>query len=176
MTRLATVLEADAVRDLVHAAYRHYIPRIGKPPGPMPDDYVRRVAAGQVWLLEDAAGLAGILVLENGPDGLMIGNIAVDPPRRGTGCGKALMVFTEAEARRRGYSRLRLYTHALMIENLAMYRRIGFRESGRVTEQRFDRVYMVKDVVQSKSRESGSFGCESALQNQGSEQIEAGPS
>jgi ribosomal protein S18 acetylase RimI-like enzyme len=152
MIRLATAPEADAVRDLVHAAYRHYVPRIGKPPGPMLDDYVRRVAAGQVWLLDDAAGLAGILVLEDGPDGLMIDNIAVDPARRGTGCGKALMVFAEAEARRRGYSRLRLYTHALMTENLALYRRIGFRENGRVTEQGFDRVYMIKDVARSRSR------------------------
>jgi len=147
MIRLATVPESDAVRDLVHAAYRHYIPRIGKPPGPMLDNYAQRISDGQVWLLEDAAGLAGILVLEDGPDGLMVDNIAVDPARRGTGCGKALMVFAEAEAGRRGHRRLRLYTHALMTENRALYRRIGFRESGRVTEKGFDRVYMVKDIT-----------------------------
>jgi len=147
MIRRATAPEADAVRDLVHAAYRHYIPRIGKPPGPMLDNYAQRISDGQVWLLEDAAGLAGILVLEDGPDGLMVDNIAVDPARRGTGCGKRLMVFAEAEAGRRGHRRLRLYTHVLMTENRALYRRIGFRESGRVTEKGFDRVYMVKDIT-----------------------------
>jgi RimJ/RimL family protein N-acetyltransferase len=31
-----------------------------------------------------------------------------------------------------------------MTENLALYRRLGFRETGRVREKGYDRVYMTK--------------------------------
>ena len=54
----------DAVRDVVHAAYAHYIARIGKPPGPMLDDYAQRIADRQAWVMEDAGRIVGILVLE----------------------------------------------------------------------------------------------------------------
>ena len=64
MIRIALSQEAAVVRDVVHAAYAHYIDRIGKPPGPMQDDYAQRIADRQVWVLEDAGDIAGILVLE----------------------------------------------------------------------------------------------------------------
>ena len=57
--------DADAVRRLVQDAYGHHVARMGKPPGPMLDDYVRRIADGQAWVLEDAGELAGVLVLED---------------------------------------------------------------------------------------------------------------
>ena len=41
MIRIARHHDAPVVRDVVHAAYAHYIARIGKPPGPMLDDYAR---------------------------------------------------------------------------------------------------------------------------------------
>lgn len=135
------------VRDIVDAAYRHYIARIGKPPGPMLDDYAQRIADGQTWVFEQPDGqIAGILVLEDHPDGLLLDNIAVSPASQGQGVGRALLLFAEAEALRRGYRDLRLYTHALMTENIALYGRIGFVETGRVTEKGFDRVYMTKPL------------------------------
>jgi GNAT superfamily N-acetyltransferase len=139
--------EADAVRDAVHEAYRHYIERIGKPPGPMLDDYAQRIAAGQTWVFEDAGAIAGILVLEQGPDGFLLDNIAVRPGWQGKGVGRALIEFTEAEARRRGFVEVHLYTHALMTENIALYQRIGFVETHRVREKGYDRVYMTKRLA-----------------------------
>ena len=47
-------------------------------------------------------------------------------------------------ARRRGHVGLRLYTNVLMTENFALYERLGFRETGRVSEQGFERLYMAK--------------------------------
>ena len=41
--RAATPADAPAVAEIVDQAYRHYITRIGKPPGPMLDDYAARV-------------------------------------------------------------------------------------------------------------------------------------
>jgi ribosomal protein S18 acetylase RimI-like enzyme len=146
MIRRARAGEADAVSAVVHAAYRHYIARIGKPPGPMLDDYAQRIADGQTWVLEDAERIAGILVLEETPAGMLLDNIAVLPEYQGKGVGRALLEFAEAEARQHGFGAIHLYTHALMTENIALYSRIGYVETRRVTEKGYDRVYMTKRV------------------------------
>jgi len=139
--------DAEAMRDVVHAAYAHYVPRLGKPPGPMLDDYAARIAAGQAWVLQDAARVVGLLVLEDRPDALLLDNVAVRPECQGAGHGRALMAFAAAEARRRGFGRIVLYTHVLMTENQELYRRIGYVETRRVTEHGFDRVYMQLDLA-----------------------------
>jgi ribosomal protein S18 acetylase RimI-like enzyme len=144
MIRSAISTDLAAIRDVVHAAYRHYIPRIGKPPGPMLDDYARRVADHEAWVLEDGGRIVGVLVLEETPKGFLLDNIAVLPECQGKGQGRALLQFAEAEARRRGFREIHLYTHALMTENIALYERIGFVETRRVAEKGYDRVYMTK--------------------------------
>ena len=139
--------EADTLQQIVQAAYTHYIERMGKPSGPMLDDYAKRVADGQAWVLEIDGTIAGLIVLEDDPQGaLMLDNIAVAPSAQGKGIGRRLLALTEAEARRRGYQQVRLYTHVTMVENIALYTRIGFRETGRVSEKGFDRVYMTKSL------------------------------
>lgn len=146
MIRPAHPDDAEAVRDVVHAAYAHYVPRIGKPPGPMLDDYAQRIANGQTWVLEDTGRIVGILVLEESADGFLLDNIAVLPECQRKGFGSVLIAFAEAEARRRGYREIRLYTHVLMTENIALYRRGGFVETHRVSEKGYDRVYMTKQL------------------------------
>jgi GNAT superfamily N-acetyltransferase len=142
--RPATAGDVEPVRHVVDAAYRHYIARIGKPPGPMLDDYAQRIADQQTWVLEDDGRIIGILVLEQGASGLLLDNIAVHPDSQGKGVGRALIGFAEAEALRRGLAEIHLYTHALMTENVALYQRIGFVETHRVSEKGYDRVYMAK--------------------------------
>ncbi len=110
----------------------------------MLDDYVTRIADQQAWVLEDAGEIVGILVLDQGPTGLLLDNVAVLPERQAKGFGRALIAFAEAEAHRRGFGELRLYTHALMRENIELYRRIGFVETHRSSEKGYDRVYMTK--------------------------------
>ena len=114
----------------------------------MLDDYARRIADEQVWMLEDEGTLAGILVLEDAEGGaLLLDNVAVAPNAQGKGHGRTLVAFAETEARRRGHSQLRLYTHVLMTENLAIYSRLGFEETHRVIEKGYDRVYMTKRLT-----------------------------
>lgn len=146
MIRVASADNATAVHAIVDAAYRCYIPRIGKPPGPMLDDYVKRIADGQVWILADDADIVGILVLEETSNGLLLDNIAVAPGQQGKGHGRVLLEFAEAEAKRRGWNEIQLYTNALMTENIALYARIGYVETARVTEHGFDRIYMTKHL------------------------------
>jgi GNAT superfamily N-acetyltransferase len=144
MTRKARADEAGAVRDVVLAAYGRYVAAIGMPPGPMLDDYAARIAAGQVWVLEDAAGIAGVLVLEHGPDRFLLDNIAVRPDIQGLGFGRVLLDFAEAEAARCGWDTITLYTNALMVENIAIYAARGYVELACRREKGFDRVFMEK--------------------------------
>jgi GNAT superfamily N-acetyltransferase len=136
--------DAAALRALVRAAYAKYVPRLGREPAPMLDDYAARIAAGQAWVLEEDGALVGALILEDEPGALMLYNIVIAPEAQGKGIGRRLIAFTEAEARRRGYALLRLYTNELMVENVAMYPRLGFTETHRGSEAGHRRVYFEK--------------------------------
>lgn len=139
--------EADALRDLVRAAYAHYVPRLGREPMPMTDDYAARISAGQAWVLDDHGRMIGALILEDTPHGLLIDNIAIAGPARGAGHGRRLMGFAEAEARRRGHARVWLYTNEKMIESIALYAGLGYCETHREVEAGFSRVFMEKPVA-----------------------------
>ena len=139
--------EAGVIRDLVRRAYAVYVPRMGREPGPMADDYEQRVADNSAYVLEAGGGVAGILVLLCAKDRLLMDNVAVDPPCQGRGYAGALIAFAEREAARRGYPEISLYTHQTMTENLAMYAHLGYQETHRITEQGYDRVYLRKRLV-----------------------------
>ncbi|HEY4174041.1 MAG TPA: GNAT family N-acetyltransferase [Rhodopila sp.] len=148
MIRHARPDEAGAVRDVVLSAYEPYVAVIGAKPGPMLDDYTTRIAANQVWVLQDADTIAGILVLENQPDCFLLDNIAIRPDQQGSGFGRKLLDFAETEATRHGHNAITLYTNALMTDNIAIYTARGYVEQARRIEKGFDRVYMQKPLVQ----------------------------
>src|SRR5271168_2701730 len=144
--RAAATADVPAIAEIVDQAYRHYIARIGKPPGPMIDDYAVRVSEGAVWVLEEGAVIAAIIVLLPAPNYLLLDNIAVSPARQGLGLGRRLLAFAEDEALRRGYREIRLYTHQTMVENQRLYSSIGYEETGRGTEAGYHRVFMRKQL------------------------------
>jgi ribosomal protein S18 acetylase RimI-like enzyme len=144
--RAATADDVSAITQIVGQAYLHYIARIGKRPRPMLDDHAARVLEGAVWVLEEGADVAGIVVLLPAPDYLLLDNIAISPARQGLGLGQRLLAFAEAEALRLGYSEIRLYTHQTMVENQRLYASIGYEETGRGTEAGYDRVFMRKQL------------------------------
>jgi ribosomal protein S18 acetylase RimI-like enzyme len=145
--RAARAGDVPSIAEIVDQAYQPYIARIGKPPGPMLDDYAARVSQGLVWVLEEGAVIAGIIVLLPAPNYLLLDNIAVSPARQGSGLGRQLLAFVEAEALRRGYREIRLYTHQTMVENQRLYASIGYEETGRGTEAGYDRVFMSKKLL-----------------------------
>jgi GNAT superfamily N-acetyltransferase len=148
MIRRARPEDRGAVEAIVHAAYAIYVDRIGKPPGPMLDDYARLIADGLVSVFEDASGtIAAIIVLVPQPDHLLLDNIAVRPDQQGQGLGRRLIAFAEDEARRLAFAELRLYTHEKMVENIALYTRLGFAETGRGHQAGYDRVFMTKRLT-----------------------------
>ena len=148
MIRPATAEDRTAVEAIVETAYSVYLERIGKPPGPMLDDYGLLIADGAVSVVDAPDGaIAALIVLLPQPDHLLLDNIAVRPDRQGSGIGRRLIAFAEGEARRLGYAELRLYTNVTMTENIALYTRLGFIETGRSHQAGYDRVFMRKPLT-----------------------------
>jgi ribosomal protein S18 acetylase RimI-like enzyme len=129
---------------LAQSAYALYVPRIGLRPAPMDADYAALVDRGQVTVAEVDGELAGALVLIPAPDHLLVENVVVSPAYQGLGVGGKLMRLAEERARAAGIGELQLYTHRLMTENLAWYARLGYEETGRETQDGFDRVFFRK--------------------------------
>lgn len=144
--RIRTAEKSDAVgmKTCVEAAYRHYIPRMGKPPGPMLDDYVRVTQQHRAFVAEDNGEIVGVLVLIRAKSGILLDNVAVHPGHQGKGLGRRFLELAESEARSQGYTFIDLYTHECMIENIGMYKAFGYVETGRKTEHGYNRVYMRK--------------------------------
>lgn len=145
--RPAEAADAPAFAAIVEAAYAIYVPRMGRKPLPMLDDHAARIRTGQAWVAERAGEVLGILVLIDAEGHLLLDNIAVAATARRSGVGRALLQFAEAEAARRGYSEIRLYTNETMVENLALYARIGYEETGRSAFRGLHRVNFRKPVT-----------------------------
>jgi GNAT superfamily N-acetyltransferase len=146
--RAARPQEAEAVGALVEAAFSRHIAAVGRRPAPMDDDHAARIAQGQQYVADgDEPGtLAASIVLVDEADHLVVNNVAVAPGYQRQGHGRALLAFAEDEARRRGLPEVRLHTHARMADNLLMYPRLGYVETGRENQGGFDRVLFVKAV------------------------------
>jgi ribosomal protein S18 acetylase RimI-like enzyme len=152
--RPAETEDVETITDIVERAYGVYVERIGMRPGPMDDDYPEKLRRGLVHVAEDGgvdegeegggAEVAGLIVLVETPDHLLVENVAVDPGRQGEGIGRELLTFAEERARAVGIDTLRLYTHEKMSENLALYARLGYEEDERRYEYGFFRVFMSK--------------------------------
>lgn len=142
--RPAVAADAPAVHACVHAAYRHYVARIGTLPGPMRDDYAEVIATRDVRLAVAGAEVLGVLVLAEDAEGFLLENIAVAPSMKGRGLGRVLLELAEAEARRRGHDSIYLYTHEKMTENQALYAKIGYAEYDRRFHDGLARVFMRK--------------------------------
>lgn len=142
--RRAIDADAPSITELVADAYRHYEPLIGRTPMPMLIHYEEALRAHDIWVLEANGTLVGIIELEARPDHLWIENVAVSPRWQGRGFGRLLLRHAEAEARRRDIEELGLLTNERYVDNIAMYTRYGYRETGRVPHQGTDLVYFRK--------------------------------
>jgi ribosomal protein S18 acetylase RimI-like enzyme len=120
--------DLDTVVAITDAAYTHYIPLLGRKPRPMLTDYRPLIAANEVWLLELESQPIGVLVLTHNPDHLLIYNVAVSPHYQKRGFGRQLLDWGEQQAKHDGYKTIRLYTNLLMVENIALYKRLGYVE------------------------------------------------
>ena len=147
-TDLRPAVEGDLgrIEELVSAAYGKYVARIGRKPKPMLANYHAALTEHQLWVVDREQRLAAVLELIPGDDHLLVENVAVNPEFQRTGIGQRLIAFAEAEAKRQGFSLVRLYTNALFTENIALYSSLGFRETHREPLQGTTVVHMAKAV------------------------------
>jgi ribosomal protein S18 acetylase RimI-like enzyme len=144
--RRATPADALAVTACVHEAYQHYVARIGRPPGPMLEDYAKVIEQRDVTVAVRDGKVVGVLVLGEMEEGFRLINVAVHPSLRKQGLGRTFLQLADAEARRRGYDVVHLSTNEKMTENQALYAKIGYVEYDRRTENGYSRVYMRKKL------------------------------
>jgi ribosomal protein S18 acetylase RimI-like enzyme len=151
--RRATVEDLSFVQAIVNASYSKYIDRMGKPPAPMLLNYNELPNGKEIFVLETisddkGSGIVGAITLAIGDTGgaVKISNVVVGPAAQGRGYGRTLMDFAEAVAREKGIDSLELYTNAKMHENISLYPKFGYIETGRGSEDGYDRVFFRKQL------------------------------
>jgi GNAT superfamily N-acetyltransferase len=145
--RRADPADATAIAALVDAAYRGYLPLLGRTPKPMLTDFAAAIAGHDVRVLDEAGRIVAVLELVPHPDHLWIDNVAVDPAAQGRGRGRRLLALAEDEARRLGLTEMGLLTNERYVANIAMYERYGYRETHREAYRGSDLVYFRKALA-----------------------------
>ncbi len=146
--RRAVVADAPKILHIAHEAYAPYVARMGgQRPAPMDLDYATVVVTDEAWVAEVDGVVIGFLVLIAGSDAMVLDGVAVLPSRQGLGAGRALLMLAEDQARAGGYARITLYTNAAMVENQALYERIGYLETQRAEDHGFARVFYEKTLT-----------------------------
>lgn len=141
--RPATPDDIPALAQIAVLAYEPYVARMGREPAPMRPDFAGHVAKDTVFVCDEGAvkAYAVIVASQNEP---LLDNIAVDPKAQGERLGSKLLAHVEKHLREKGHDAYTLYTNVHMTENIAWYRRAGFIETRRGSQDGFDRVFFRK--------------------------------
>jgi N-acetylglutamate synthase-like GNAT family acetyltransferase len=144
--RPATESDLASIEALVSSAYEKYVARIGRKPKPMLANYRVALAEHQLWVCEGEQGLVAVLELIPAKNHLLIENVAVSPALQRSGLGRSLVAFAENEARRQDFSEVQLYTNEQFAGNVALYSRLGYRETHREPFQGTNVIHMAKAI------------------------------
>ncbi len=127
LMRQAVAADAAAVRALTREAYAKWVAVTGREPLPMRVDYIEALAKNRFDLLHEGDALVALIETAAEPDHLLIVNVAVSPSFQKQGHGRRLMAHAEALARAAGHGEIRLYTNGRMVENITLYKSLGYR-------------------------------------------------
>lgn len=130
--RKANIEDADGLRRCMHRAYSIYAERMaGESLPPLEIDYTAEIQNYPTWVAESEGQIIGGLIMCFDLEGATLSNIAVDTDFQGHGLGRGLLSFAENQAKHHGFAILHLATHVLLTENLAIYSRLGWKETTR---------------------------------------------
>ena len=125
----------------IEAAYSVYADRITDLPS-VSEGVAESIRSDRVWVVEIEQEIAGGMILVPHDEFLMLENIAVRPDAAGAGLGRVLIAQAEQDCRDLGLSEIRLSAHVDMPENVTIYTRLGWKETGRSK----NKVHMSKRV------------------------------
>jgi N-acetylglutamate synthase-like GNAT family acetyltransferase len=141
--RKSTTDDAGALQRCMHSAYAAYVERMGGARLPPMDlDYSAEITGFPTWVIESDGTIVGGLTMIFDGEKASVANISIRPENQGQGLGGELMSFAEVQARERGHADLYLATHALLTENVSLYRHLGWSE----IERDESRVRMKKSI------------------------------
>lgn len=147
--RPAGSADVPAIARITRDAYAIYVDRIGREPAPVTADHDALVAAGEVTVATAGDTVVGVLVTRPLGASLLLESVAVDPAHQGLGIGRTLVEHAETLAAGAGLEAVELYTNQAMTENLRLYPRLGYVETGRRSEDGYRRVYFRKTLAPS---------------------------
>ena len=123
--RRATLSDVPAILALKEAAYLPNEVLTGNPSFPRLVDYAESIRSEEIWLAEDADGLAACAVVEMADDPLIV-SLAVHPRHQGKRYGDAILGFAERRLRDLGAAYVTLYTNFKLTQRIEWYARRGF--------------------------------------------------
>lgn len=129
VTRPARPEDAEAIRQLVRAAYARWVPVLGREPRPMQADYTAAVLGHEFALVEEGGALVALIEMEARADHLWIENIAVAPAQQGKGLGHRLLALADARAGALALAEIRMLTNGKMAANRRLYARCSYEET-----------------------------------------------
>ena len=139
--RRANAEDADGLTECVEAAYSIYADRITDLPA-VSDGVSDAIRDHRVWVVEKEHQIVGGMILVPHDEFLMLENIAVRPEAAGSGIGRELIARAEQDCVDLDLREIRLSTHVDMPENVAIYARLGWKETGRSN----NKVHMSKSL------------------------------
>lgn len=145
--RRAEAADVPGIEVIVKDAYSKYIERLGRTPAPMETDYYNLPDTQGIFVYEIERNVVGAIILVQAVDSLRVDNVVISPSVQGKGFGGVLMQFAEQMAVSKGHTAITLYTNEKMVENIALYVKMGFVETGRKTEDGYKRVYFRKRIL-----------------------------
>lgn len=124
--RQAVLPETDAIVECIDSAYAQYAETIRDLPA-VSQGCDEQIRLNLVWVADVSNNVAGVIFLVPEAGFLKLANVAVHPDYRGKHLGRSLVEHAEHEARRRGYTEMRLNTHVAMKDNIRLYEHLGWK-------------------------------------------------
>jgi ribosomal protein S18 acetylase RimI-like enzyme len=134
LVRSAGAAEAPAVLAVIQAAFGQYRGSLVPESSALAetaDTVAAKIARGGAAVVERDGRMLAAILYEPLGGSLYIGRLAVLPQARRAGFAVLLVEAVEAIARARGIPRLTLGVRLALADNIRLFTRLGFRETGR---------------------------------------------